>query len=194
MQKKITRGEKKLLKGLKMEYFFWIMIKKNNKRLGIKRKNNIKNENGLIDYEKLEILTDLKNRDINNELVRKHFLVQDMGALLEKLKKSKNNAKRNKIQVNLIKSGIRDLKEEIEDMCAQEKEIKNPNEMVDIVEMILEFNRQQQRQGLKILTPNQILGRLPISLAQLKEGNNSEKLKNEIRQLLCSLYRSKKLT
>ena len=89
------------------------MIKKKNKRLGIKRKNNIKNENGLIDYEKLEILIDLKNRDINNELVRKHFLVQDMGALLEKLKKSKNNAKRNKIQVNLIKSGIRDLKEEI---------------------------------------------------------------------------------
>ena len=192
MQKKITRGEK-LLKGLKMEYFCWIMIKK-NKRLGIKRKNNIKNENGLIDYEKFEILIDLKNRDINNELVRKHFLVQDMGALLEKLKKSKNNAKRNKIQVNLIKSGIRDLKEEIEDMCAQEKEIKNPNEMVGIVEMILEFNRQQQRQGLKILTPNQILGRLPISLAQLKEGNNSEKLKNEIRQLLYSLYRSKKLT
>ena len=36
--------------------------------------------------------------------------------------------------------------------------------------------------------------RLPISLAQLKVGNNSEKLKNEIRQLLYSLYRSKKLT
>ena len=49
-------------------------------------------------------------------------------------------------------------------------------------------------EGLKILTPNQVLGRLPISLAQLKAGNNSEKLKNEIRQLLYSLYRSKKLT
>ena len=60
--------------------------------------------------------------------------------------------------------------------------------------MILEFNRQQQGQGLKILTPNQMLSRLPISLAQLKTGNNSEKLKNEIRQLLYSLYRSKKLT
>ena len=52
----------------------------------------------------------------------------------------------------------------------------------------------QQGRGLKILTPNQILSRLPISLAQLKAGNNSEKLKNEIRQLLYSLYRSKKLT
>ena len=48
--------------------------------------------------------------------------------------------------------------------------------------------------GLKILTPNQMLNRLPITLAQLKAGNNSEKLKNEIRQLLYSLYRSKKLT
>ena len=39
-----------------------------------------------------------------------------------------------------------------------------------------------------------MLSRLPISLAQLKAGNNSEKLKNEIRQLLYSLYRSKKLS
>ena len=49
-------------------------------------------------------------------------------------------------------------------------------------------------QGLKILTPNQMLSRLPIFLAQLKAGNNSQKLKNEIRQLLYSLYRSKKVT
>ena len=47
--------------------------------------------------------------------------------------------------------------------------------------------------GLNILTPNQMLSRLPISLAQLKAGNNSEKLKNEIRQLFYSLYRSKNL-
>ena len=39
-----------------------------------------------------------------------------------------------------------------------------------------------------------MISRLPISLAQLNTGNNSEKLKNEIRQLLYSLYRSKKLT
>ena len=53
------------------------------------------------------------------------------------------------------------------------------------------FNKQNQsRKGLKILTANQMLIRLPIPLAQLKAGNNSEKLKNEIRQLLYSLYRS----
>ena len=50
-----------------------------------------------------------------------------------------------------------------------------------IVEEILESNRKKQSKGgLKILTPNQMLSRLPITLAQLKAGNNSEKLKNEI--------------
>ena len=67
--------------------------------------------------------------------------------------------------------------------------------IIDIVERILELNSEKkQGSGLKILTPNQMLSRLPITLAQLKAGNNSEKLKNEIRQLLHSLYRSKKLT
>ena len=56
-----------------------------------------------------------------------------------------------------------------------------------------EQRRKTKGQGLKIFTPQQMLSRLPISLAQLKAGNNSEKLKNEIRQLLYSLYRSKKL-
>ena len=53
--------------------------------------------------------------------------------------------------------------------------------------------RDHQGQGMKILTPDQMLSRLPITLAQVKAGNNSQKLINEIRQLLCSLYRSKKL-
>ena len=69
--------------------------------------------------------------------------------------------------------------------------------ILNIVDNIFNFiskERKQRRQGLKILTPNQMLGRLPISLAQLKAGNNFEKLKSEIRQLLHSLYRSKKLT
>ena len=55
------------------------------------------------------------------------------------------------------------MKEEIEDMSEQEKEIRNPYEIVDIFQTILEFNRQQQGKGLKILTPNEILRKLPIS-------------------------------
>ena len=73
----------------------------------------------------------------------------------------------------------------------------NKNEFVkifNIVNEIFKFNEQiKWRQGLKILTLNQMLSRLPVSLTQLKAGNNSEKLKNEIRQLFFSLYRSQNL-
>ena len=68
--------------------------------------------------------------------------------------------------------------------------------IVKIVEKILKFNKQNQQKGqdIKILTPSQMLNRLPIALAQLQAGNNSSKLKNEIRQLLHSLYCSKNMT
>ena len=63
--------------------------------------------------------------------------------------------------------------------------------------MILEAKklaREQEGTGLKILTLNQMLQRLPIALAQVKVGNNSEILLNEIRQIVYSLYRSKEIT
>ena len=74
--------------------------------------------------------------------------------MLDKLKRSENNTKKDTIQVALINSGLRVLKEEIEDMSEQEKETKNPNEIVDIVEKILEFIRQQEGEGLNLPTPN----------------------------------------
>ena len=53
------------------------------------------------------------------------------------------------------------------------KKIRNRNNMVEIVELIIKFNQlEQEVSGLKTLTPNQMLSRLPISLAQLKAGNN----------------------
>ena len=80
-------------------------------------------------------------------------------------------------------------------MSEEEKENKGLSKILEIVKDILSFNKQnQQGRGLKILTPNQMLSRLPIALAQLKPGNNSEKPKNEIRQILYSLYRSKNMT
>ena len=106
-----------------------------------------------------------------------------------------NDRKKNNNLVVMIKSGLSDLKKEIENMSEEEKEIEKPNEIMDIVEKVIEFNDQTQRlQELKILTPDQILSRLPITLAQFKAGNNSEKLKNEIRQLFYALCVSKKLT
>ena len=68
----------------------------------------------------------------------------------------------------------------------------------DYGSMILEAKRlakeEQVGKGLKILAPNQMLKRLPIALAQVKAGNNSESLLNEIRQIVYSLYRSKEIT
>ena len=74
--------------------------------------------------------------------------------MLKKLEKSTNNKERNEVQVITINSGLRDLKEEIEGTSEQEEETENPNEVVNIVEIIFEFNRQKQGQDLKILTPN----------------------------------------
>ena len=67
----------------------------------------------------------------------------------------------------------------------------------DYSSMILEekeLAKEQEGTGLKILTPNEMLKRLPIALAQIKAGNNSESLLNEIRQIVYSLYRSKEIT
>ena len=67
----------------------------------------------------------------------------------------------------------------------------------DYGSMILEAKKKilkQEGQGLKILAPNQMFKRLPIALAQIKAGNNSESLLNEIRQIVYSLYRSKEIT
>ena len=73
--------------------------------------------------------------------------------------------------------------------------IEENEKIINIVDGILYFNQlNQPGQALKILTTNPMFSRLPISLAQLKVENNSEKLKNEIRKLLYSFYRSKKLT
>ena len=59
------------------------------------------------------------------------------------------------------------------------------------------YNAKQSKTegtGLKILTPKQIFQRLPIALAQVKDGNNSESLLNEIRQIVYSLYQSTQIT
>ena len=60
----------------------------------------------------------------------------------------------------------------------------------------LEKSQEGERlnERLKIFTPNQMLKRLPIAFAQVKTGNNSESLLNEIRQIVYSLYRSKEIT
>ena len=77
----------------------------------------------------------------------------------------------------------------------QKKMIRYARDLKDIVDLYnLKSDTSKKGEGLKILTDKQMLNRLPILLAQIEAGNNSIKLKNEARQILYSLYRSKVLT
>ena len=98
--------------------------------------------------------------------------------MYEALRKA-NDKETNSKLVNIFNSGWKDLKEEIKKISEAEIKIVNPDKIVEIVEKILKFNKlyQQEGQGIKILTPNQMLSRLPIALAQLQAGNNSNKPK-----------------
>ena len=67
-------------------------------------------------------------------------------------------------------------------------------DIFDLYNLKLDSDTSKKGEGLKILNNTQMLNRLPILLAQIEAGNNSIKLKNEVRQILYSLYRSKLLT
>ena len=159
-----------------------------------KKKNNQKNQQKNQTKTKFFKYIENESKDISYELFKDCFNSKVPSSLAKKLFETKGKKKNDRL-ANVINSGLKDLKEEIKKMSKEEIEIEKPNKIVNIVEEIIEFNKKiQSGQGLKILSPNQMLSRLPSNLAQLKAGNNSEKLKSEIRQLLYSLYRSKKLT
>ena len=142
--------------------------------------------------------------------------------MVESLDDEKDTYK-NEVKESFIKSGLRDLKNEIKQMSEYRIKGERADAIVNLIEKILDFIEQldrfytpeesprnimphleseessaqrknQRGQGLKILTPQQMLSRLPFFLAQLKAGNNFEKLKSKIIQLLYLLYRSKKLS
>ena len=131
---------------------------------------------------------------IDLKLFREYFKHLSQSDMYKNLNKTVGSEE-NKAKVNAIKDRLANLMEPFKSSpTSNAKRIRNRNHMLKILKGILEFNQlNQSEQGLKILTPNQTLSRLPISLAQLNAGNNSEKLKNEIRQLLYFLYRSKNL-
>ena len=135
-----------------------------------------------------------KEKNINEELLKKYFNFQRPSDMLMFLSKTNDKDKNNEL-VNVINSGLKDFIKFNKDISEEERMTEKTDKITKIVKKIPKFNsRIQQGQGIQILTPNQMLSRLPITLAQSKAGNNSEKLKNEIRQLLYSLYRSKNMT
>ena len=72
--------------------------------------------------------------------------------------------------------------------------VKNLKDIAEFHNLKSGSDTSKKGEGLKILTNKQMLNRLPILLAQIQAGNNSKSLKNELRQILYSLYRSKVLT
>ena len=133
-------------------------------------------------YRKITIQEAVREQDELNAIidVLEDYIPRD-DKYIEAKNKLLNNVKkiyeRTEKIIEWFKDGIfpslRDLKEEIKDMAEEKKQIENSDDIVNLVEMILEFNRQQQGQGLKILRLNQMLRRLPVSLAQLKAGSNA---------------------
>ena len=88
--------------------------------------------------------------DLNEELFKKHFNFQRPSDMLMYLNKTKDKTKNIEL-VNVINSGLKDLKEEIKEMSEAEIEIEDPESIVKIVEKILNFNKQNQEgKGLKI--------------------------------------------
>ena len=108
-----------------------------------------------------------EEKNINNLLFKHYFTnYQNSSDMYKKLRETKG--KRNADQVYSMKEILDKIKKEIKNLPKNKKFILN-KEIINIVERILSFNLlEQQSVGLKILTPNQILSRLPITLVQLK--------------------------
>ena len=157
--------------------------------------------NNKIDYDNLKYVA------VNSRTSYNFSELTDPLTFLDEIKKGKISLEEAKIYeqdyldyLNVIRKGNKNAE--------QRKTLANINILYnarnsaikfieDYGSMILEAKklaREQEGTGLKILTPNQMLKRLPIALAQIKAGYNSESLLNEIRQIVYSLYRSKEIT
>ena len=131
--------------------------------------------------EPLTLLNNIKKGEISMKkpIEQQHIFLKYLNII--RIGNKNDNQKRTLANINMFYN-------------ARDNEIKF---IQDYGSMILEAKKlakEQEGIGCKILTPNQMLKRLPIALAQVKAGNNSESLLNEIRQIVYSLYRSKEIT
>ena len=106
-----------------------------------------------------------QSKSIDYDLFKTHFNVIAPTVLAKTLFETKNKKNNNDL-VNVSNSELIDLKEEITNMSEEGKKIEKPNDIIKLVAEILEFTKNiRSGKGLKILTPNQMLSRLPIALA-----------------------------
>ena len=169
-------------------------------------------EDEISDISSLEQITRLDKfygPDLINTYFKEKSLIEIINQLKNYRKKTEVHQKYINLMVHLI-IGLEKLKDDIKNMSEDAAENKKLDYLRVLVRKIVDANqklddmppleteekaeKRQEGQGLKVLTPQQMITRLPILLAQLEAGNNSQKLKNEIRQIVYSLYKSKTLS
>ena len=150
--KNFYKGKEKIIQVFKNEIFL-IHCDDEDRRFKDNDENDIRDNNGLIDFEKPNKLINLKRRSMNDNLFREYFKYQDPDSMLKDLNNTRNT-ERNDIQVDLIRNALTDFNNKIKSMYENEIRFEQPNEIANIAEKILEFNRQQSGQGLNILAPD----------------------------------------
>ena len=172
--------------------------KKLNEMQGLSREIDYKNLNynfttkagGSINFMKFKgpfsLFKKIRDGDISLEMAEEdqEKFKREFGQI-----KSGNPKHKSEMQLYTIKNvkNLYDSRQKIIDLFNNYSKIKSE---------FIYSSKQNETKGkrLKILTPKQMLQRLPIALAQVKAGNNSESLLNEIRQIVYSLYQSKQIT
>ena len=166
-----------------------------------KKLDKLEELNNKIDYNNLKYVT------ANNRSSYAFSEIEDPITFLNEIKKGEKSLEEAKITqenfleyFNVIRKGNKNA-EQKKTLANIDMLYNARNEAIKFIEdygaTILEAKklaREQEGTGLKIVTPNQMLKRLPIALALVKAGNNLESLLNEIRQIVYSLYRSKEIT
>ena len=207
-QVKAIQDNKQLVNINKDDYKDKLLLSKEReifKDISNKKLNKIEEINNEIDYDDLDYVILSKDMEYNFSIEK------DPISLLKAIKdgeislKEARDGQRNYLHyLNIIRKGYKN--------SVQKKPLSNIENHFNAREKVIEFiedygsmvldarrlAREQEGTGankmLKILTPNQMLKRIPIGLAQVKADNNSESLLNEIRQIVYSLYRSKEIT
>ena len=157
--------------------------------------------NNKIDYDNLKYVVERSGDEYNfNKMKDPIALLNDIKKGKISLEEAKEKQKNYHNYLNTIRRGnksnnqMRTLANINIHYNARDSAIKFIEDYSSVSLEAKKLAKEQEGTGLKILTPNQILKRLPIALAQIKAGNNSESLLNEIRQIAYSLYRSKEIT
>ena len=108
------------------------------------------------------------------------------------------NEEYNKVMDNIVKFEYFKSEKDLGSVSPNQRKMtryaRDLKDIVDLYNLKSDSDESKKGEGLKVLTNKQMLNRLPILLAQMQAGNNSKSLKNKLRQILYSLYRSKVLT